>query len=49
MTQEDFDKTRWSPYDSYRMETDQFQVIFISTCNCIPKITKIIKKQSKKW
>ena len=43
MTQEDYDKTRWSPYDSYRMETDQFQVIFISTCNCIPKITKIIK------
>ena len=45
MTQEDYDKTRWSPYDSYRMETDQFQVIFISTCNCIPKITKIIKSK----
>ena len=45
MTKEDYDKTRWSPYDSYRMETDQFQVIFISTCNCIPKITKIIKNK----
>lgn len=45
MTQEDFDKTRWSPYDSYRMKTDQFQVIFINTCNCIPKITKIIKSK----
>ena len=45
MTQEDFDKTRWSPYRSYRMETDQFKVTFISTCNCIPEITRIIKSK----
>ena len=45
MTQEDFDKTRWSLYDSYSMETDQFQLIFADTCNCIPKITKIIKSK----
>lgn len=45
MTQEDFDKTRWSLYNSYSMETDQFQLIFADTSNCIPKITKIIKSK----
>lgn len=45
MTQEDFDKTRWGPYNAYRMETDQFIVTFISTCNCSPQITMIIKKK----
>ncbi len=45
MTQEDFDKTKWSLYDSYSMETDQFQLIFADTSNCIPKITKIIKSK----
>lgn len=45
MTQEDFDKTRWSLYNSYSMKTDQFQLIFADTSNCIPKITKIIKSK----
>lgn len=45
MTKEDFDKTRWSLYDSYRMKTDLFQLIFADTSNCIPKITKIIKSK----
>ena len=40
--QEDLDKTRWWG-TSYSMETDQFEVSFSDTTNCIPKLTMIIK------
>ena len=42
MTQEDLDKTRWWG-TSYSLETDQFEVSFSDTTNCIPKLTMIIK------
>ena len=42
MTQEDLDKTRWRG-TSYSLETDQFEVSFSDTTNCIPKLTMIIK------
>lgn len=40
MTQEDLDKTRWLG-TSYSLETDQFEVSFSDTTNCIPKLTMI--------
>lgn len=40
MTQEDLDKTRWRG-TSYSLETDQFEVSFSDTTNCIPKLTMI--------
>lgn len=42
MTQEDLDKTRWWG-TSYSLKTDQFEVSFSDTTNCIPKLTMIIK------
>lgn len=42
MTKEEFDKTRWWG-TSYSLETDQFEVSFSDTINCIPKLTIIIK------
>lgn len=42
MTKEEFDKTRWWG-TSYSLETDQFEVSFSDTINCIPKLTMIIK------
>ncbi len=36
------DKTRWWG-TSYSLETDQFEVSFSDTTNCIPKLTMIIK------